>query len=306
MTAQAEWPLVSVLVPLYNHERYIADCLESIVSDDYPNKEIIILDDGSRDDSVRVVGDWRRANLARCPKRFTIKTRPNKGVSKTLNELISMASGQYLCFVSSDDFLWPGGVSSRCAYLRDHPGRLAVLGDCVVVDGEGRVTTESVIEGYYRGRKAVLAHEELFSYEIIFNWSLAGPAFLADRRAFELVGGYDETLLVEDWDMYLRLASRGLLGFVDSTVAAYRVHGDNTILNQELRIPQMRSLCETSWKNAWSFTGIKRYRLLQHYFRQTYVISRSEGRQRRDCWLIAKILRNTEPLYRCLLKRHGF
>ena len=307
MTAQAELPLVSVLVPLYNHEKFIERCLESIVSDDYPNKEVIILDDGSRDDSVRVVGDWHRANLARCPERFTIRTRPNQGISKTLNELISLAGGQYLCFVSSDDFLWPGGVSARCAYLRQHPDRLGVLGDCAVVDGEGRVTVESVIEGYYRGRKAIFADERLFSYEMIFNWSIAGPAFLADRRAFELVGGYDETLLVEDWDMYLRLAGKGGLGFVDSCVAAYRVHGDNMILNQERRVAQLRSLRKTAWNNAWSFTGIRRYRLLSHFFRQTYDVDRSEGRKRYLCRLLAKTLqRGTERMYRRLLKRHGF
>lgn len=269
-----KYPLVSVLVPLYNHAQFISICLESIVSDDYPNKEIIIIDDGSIDKSYEVAFDWYKDNIDKCPNKFNILTRPNRGVSKTLNELIHKSNGKFLCFVSSDDYLLPGGIQSRIEYLLRHPKYIAVVGDCKVVDSKGSVMHNSVIEDYYNGRKIVLCNEELFGYELIFNWSLAGPAFLASKQVFDMVGGYDENYCVEDWDMYLRLAAKDLIGFIDMPVAAYRVHMENTMLNEDREADLMECAAKTAFRHALNFKGIRRnYLLLKylHYLMTVYI-----------------------------------
>lgn len=253
--------LVSVAIPLYNHERFIAQCLDSVIQDPYPNKEILVIDDGSQDNSAAEVERWRNNRGRAFRGRFEFISRENRGLTRTLNELVSMAQGDFICLVASDDYLLPNGIGVRVDYLLRSPGKMAVFADCIVVDAEGKVLFNSGLSELHKGRKEYLAHEVLRSYELIFRWCVPGPVFLARREVYQIVGGYDETLIVEDWDFYLRLLSHDLLGFVDALVAAYRLHGDNAIHNEALRQKFSKSMCITVSKNMKGFGGLKRVRL---------------------------------------------
>ena len=103
-------PLVSILIPLYNHERFISQCLDSIINDPYPSKEIIVVNDGSTDHSLATVQKWYLKNRDKLSGLFTLKTRGNMGLCRTLNELVSIAQGEYIAVLASDDFLLPGGL----------------------------------------------------------------------------------------------------------------------------------------------------------------------------------------------------
>ena len=218
------YPLVSILIPLYNHDRYITQCLDSIVNDTYSAKEIIILDDGSTDNSVQVVKVWYSKNREKIAGRFELNSQNNRGLCATLNKLVNLAKGDYIALVASDDYLLPGGIQARVAFLQKITDKLAVFGDCIVVDGDSHLICKSGIEDRHRGRKRYLADDKLRPYELIFRWCIPGPVFMARRKIYEIVGGYDESLPVEDFDFYLRLISKDLLGFVNYPVAAYRVH----------------------------------------------------------------------------------
>lgn len=255
-------PLVSVIVPLYNHERFITRCLDSIVEDPYPSKEILVLDDGSSDASAEMVQKWRIKNNARFEGRFAFVNRKNRGLTKTLNELISMAKGDYIVLVASDDCLLSGGIQVRLQYLLEHPNKLAVFADCIVIDETGGLLYNSGLTGLYRGRKDYLSHERLRVYELIFRWCVPGPVFMAKRDVYKIVGSYDETLNLEDYDFYLRLLSRNLLGFIDYPVAAYRLHGLNTISNKELASRVNESMYGSIFNNLDDFSGLKRAHLI--------------------------------------------
>lgn len=101
-------PLVSVLVPLYNHARYVNRCLDSVLEDGYSRVEIIIIDDGSKDDSAALAQKWFEKQDSLPIERFELESRPNKGVTRSLNELITKARGDYLILLASDDYLLPG------------------------------------------------------------------------------------------------------------------------------------------------------------------------------------------------------
>ncbi|OPX84722.1 MAG: Chondroitin synthase [Pelotomaculum sp. PtaB.Bin104] len=255
-------PLVSVIIPLYNHERFIVRCLESIVEDSYPIKEIIVLDDGSTDASAEMVQKWYLNNSERFVSRFKFIRRENRGLTKTLNELVSMAQGEYIVPVASDDYLLPGGIQARLEYLLDHPEKLAVFADCIVVDGNGGLLYNSGLTDLYQGRKKYLAHERLRAYELIFHWCIPGPVLMAKRDVYQVVGGYDESLFVEDWDFFLRLLSHNLLGFVDYPVAAYRLHGLNSVTNKSLASRSNDSKYKTISKNLDNFSGLKRAHII--------------------------------------------
>jgi glycosyltransferase involved in cell wall biosynthesis len=254
-------PLVSILISLYNHERFISQCLDSIINDPYPSKEIIVLNDGSTDNSLDTVQKWHIKNNDKLSGLFTLKTRGNMGLCRSLNELVSMAQGEYIALLASDDFLLPGGIQARVDYLREHPDKLAVFADCTVVDDNGNLIHKSGIEDLFRGRKRYLMNENLCGYELVFHWCVPGPVFMARRETYQMIGLYDETILVEDWDYYLRLASKNALGFMDYTVAAYRLH-DTNMVKMISKSDWIDWPLDTITKNIDRFTGIKRFILI--------------------------------------------
>ncbi len=223
---QNRFPLVSVVIPLYNHEKFIIDALESVLGEDYPNMEIVIINDGSTDRSDEVVKSWLKEKKIK-KKHIKYFSRENRGLSATLNELINRAEGEYIAVLASDDMLVKGGIKARVDYLMSNPDKLAVFGDCEVIDISGRKIFESGLTELYSANKKRLASDSGIKYEFICNWSVPGPVLMFRKSTVDIVGGYDETLKVEDWDFYLRLAARGAIGFVDQKVAKYRLHGNN-------------------------------------------------------------------------------
>ena len=102
-------PLVSVIVPSYNHARFVQACLESVAADPYPAKELVIIDDGSTDGSAHVIQSWiEQPSASELAIRYEVH--PNHGQTRTLNELLALASGRYIAYVASDDLLVPGGL----------------------------------------------------------------------------------------------------------------------------------------------------------------------------------------------------
>ena len=222
-------PLVSVLIPLYNHEKYIETCLDSIASESYRNLELIVLDDGSRDTSLALAGAWIEAHRARFV-RVELLSQANAGICRTANRLLAEAQGSYITFVASDDALQRDGIQARVAFLEQHPGTLAVFGDAEVMDEHGACLAASTIQDLHRGSRAALAHPGRIAKELILRWSIPGPVLLARRSTWDPVDGvgpYDETLSLEDRDFYLRLLARKGLAFLDRSVARYRVHSQN-------------------------------------------------------------------------------
>lgn len=243
--------LVSVVVPAYNHERFIAKCLDSVLSEQYPNKEIIVIDDGSRDGTLKIVQEWAEAR--RRDISVTIRSRPNKGISATLNEGVSLARGDYIVPIASDDYLLPGGISKRVAYLEAHPELLAVCGDCQMVDDNGNLLYQSCMRDYRHADPRDYATPEYVAASIVTRWILPGPCLMARRELYAKIGGYDEERKVEDWDFYLRMAARETLGFLNDCVAAYRFHASNACRSLFSQAFVLDELSRSGFKRASLF-----------------------------------------------------
>lgn len=289
-------PVVSILVPLYNHQDFIIPCIESVCSETYPSKELIIIDDGSTDASAERVQQWIAANTCDFPVQFL--SRPNKGVSATLNELFELSHGEFIAFLSSDDLLISGGIEARVAYLAKHPEKLLVVGDCQVFDMSGALTFESGIEQLHGGRKQYLLNEQLIAGELIFHWSLAGPIYLFRRSFMAETGGYDHSLEVEDWDICLRLAAKGQIGFVNTAVAAYRWHGANTAQRPEKEVALLTALHKTVVKNRRLFSGLYWWHLWAYELYLLRLIARKQRSPVRFLLALGgKIRKITEAIY---------
>ncbi|MEI6206720.1 MAG: glycosyltransferase [Desulfuromonadales bacterium] len=279
MNANQTRPLISILIPLYNHEQFIEQTLESIIADSYPNKELIVLDDGSKDASFQRASQWRDQHGHRFSGRFEVRTRENRGVSATLNELFSLSRGRYIAYVSSDDYLLPGGVAARLEYLEQNPHRMLVVGDYITVDYDGKICNRSGIEEFFKGSRRRLRNEKLLSYEIIFNWCLAGPIYMGRRELYEKTGGYNEDMAVEDWDFCLRLLPDEWLGYVDYSVAAYRLRPDELThaISVQQHIRYNEAMLQTVTNSIPRFTGLKRYFLYASKLVYSGVLERFKG-----------------------------
>lgn len=263
----AESPvLVSVLVPVYNQEKFITDCLDSVLAQDYPNIELVVLDDGSTDRSVAIATKWIDQNGNRLAS-AQIHQQENRGVSRAFNRLVALSKGDFVAPLAADDYLLQGGIRRRVEALEQHDAWLAVFGDCKVVDEESQVLSESGIAGLIgpsRGsRKRALLHPKLIGLELILRWSIPGPALLMRRDAYREdvgVGPYKEHLKAEDRDFHLRLVARAALGFVDVPVAAYRVHGESA---SQTNPSLMRdTILQSDRENLHLFNGLQKLGLL--------------------------------------------
>ncbi|HEY9133229.1 MAG TPA: glycosyltransferase [Dyella sp.] len=217
-------PLVSVLIPAFNHELFVERCLDSVLEDAYPAKEIVIIDDGSRDRTAELIAAWIARHGDEVPVEFV--RRGNKGVSATLNELAARARGEYLRLGASDDYFLPGGLHAQVRYLLANPCKGAVIGDSIVIDREGNKLHDSGMCDLHGADKSLYRSDEGIRRAVISQWAIGGPVALVRKNALE-TARWTEGLRIDDWDFFLRLASRDALGFIDVPVCAYRLHDTN-------------------------------------------------------------------------------
>ncbi|RDS83915.1 glycosyltransferase [Dyella monticola] len=239
-------PLVSVLIPAYNHERFVQRCLDSVLEDPYPAKEIIIIDDGSTDRTSDRIAEWidRHGHALR----VEYAHHANRGIAATLNELAARAHGEFLRLGASDDYLLPGGLEAQVRYLESHPRKRAVIGDSIVVDRDGRKLHDSGMRDLHHADKRLYGSDEGIRRAVISQWAIGGPVALLRKSALETADRWTEGLRIDDWDFFLRLAARDALGFIDMQVCAYRLHGGNLSKTRH-RATRIVNLTE-SWRVA--------------------------------------------------------
>ncbi len=226
-------PLVSILIPAFNHEGFIERCLDSVLEDPYPAKELVIIDDGSSDGTAGCIEAWVMRHRQDIPVEYV--RRDNRGIAATLNELAARARGEFLRLGASDDYLLPGGLAAMVGYLQVHPRKWAVIGDSLVVDQDDRPLHESGMRGLHHADKRLYASDDGIRLAVITQWAIGGPVALVRKRALETVAGWSESLRIDDWDFFLRLAAHDAIGFIDVNVCAYRIHGSNLSRTRDTR-----------------------------------------------------------------------
>jgi len=256
-------PLVSVLMPIYNHARFLEQGLESVLAEGWPNLELVAIDDGSSDASFAILQDWLKQHGHRFAH-VDISTQPNAGITCTLNRLVARSTGEYIVLLASDDQLLPGGIEARLNHLRAHPECLAVIGDCIGIDDDGNRIHESVIREKFKGDIPSLRDPARLAVELILNWSVPGPVLLAHRGMYHEIGCYNENYFIEDRDYYLRLLARDALTFLDHPVAAYRVHAASISGNLSKQIRIGSEIVRIEKHLLPSFSGLRRLALQLH------------------------------------------
>jgi glycosyltransferase involved in cell wall biosynthesis len=201
-------PLVSVVIPAYNYADYLDEAIKSVLNQDYPNIELIVLDDGSTDHTREV--------LEKYTGWFYWETQENMGEANTLNKGWQMSKGEILSRVSADDVLLPNAVSTSVKHLLANPDVVLTYCDYYLIDSNSKKI------------RRVNAPE--FDYREMVAKFICSPGpgafFLAD--AFRAAGPWDSSLkLSPDYDCWLRLGLQGKFLRIPEALAAFRVHEES-------------------------------------------------------------------------------
>ncbi len=216
---------VSVIMPSYNHQRFLAEAVESVLNQSVRDIELIIVDDASTDDSQSIIQFFQKKDARVRP----IFHQRNAGISRTLNDGIDHAAGEYLTFIGSDDVWLEHKLREQLAAAEAFPDRV-IWGDNHYIDGRGALL-DARQQAPRRKRDTVPALsgnllDALLQGNFIFIWSLLlRRALLADLR-------FDGNLTyLNDYKLVLDLAAKHDFHYVDIPLFKYRIHGANSILS---------------------------------------------------------------------------
>lgn len=232
-------PKVSVLIPSYNHERYLRECVDSALGQTHADREIIVIDDGSKDSSPEILRSYGDKI------RFSVND-PNIGTYPTLNRALAMASGEYVAMLNSDDRWRPLKLERQVALMESNPA----LTFCHTY-GEFINEQGLRIDGAPMGfRFPITPTGKMFHLFIANNTAIASSVLMRTDVA-SAQGGFDESFRnLGDWDMWLRLSEIGEVGFIHEPLAEYRIHGTNTIYATETTRAEEMKLRTQHWLRA--------------------------------------------------------
>jgi glycosyltransferase involved in cell wall biosynthesis len=209
-------PLVTVVTPSYNQGRFMRTTIESVLKQDYPRIEYIVVDGGSTDETVSILREYS--------DRLRWVSEPDHGQAHAINKGWRQASGSILAYLNSDDVYLPGAVAQAVAALADHPEAAAVYGEGYHVDEGGRILERYPTEPFTPDR----LQETCF---------ICQPTVFLRRDAVEQAGYLDESLrYCMDYDFWIRLTRAGkILSHTPHYLASTRLHADAKTLDQRGR-----------------------------------------------------------------------
>ncbi|MEK6280893.1 MAG: glycosyltransferase [Acidobacteriota bacterium] len=219
--------LVSIIIPSYNHARFIKTTIDSVLTQSYDRIELIVIDDGSTDDSVKYLREIT-------DPRYSFYCQENQGAHVAINRGLGLASGEYLAILNSDDAFHPDRIKELMAEFRDDP-EVELLSTWIeVVDTNGQQL--AIKEGWHNLEPWPIAHPELsFQQTDDFGLNLLRGNFVAStsnilmRRSFyNKIGGMRNLHFAHDWDFLMRAAAGGKCKLVPKPLLKYRVHESNT------------------------------------------------------------------------------
>ena len=259
---------VTLITPTYNHARFLAETVASVLTQTYSPIDYVVIDDGSTDDTAAVLDAWRA--------RVTVVNQANAGQATTLNRGWNAARGEYLGYLSSDDTLVPTAIAELVAVLDADPGIVCVFPDCDLIDPASVVIKRNVCRPFDLERLVIEQECHI------------GPGALFRADAFRAVGGWrPELRLAPDREFWMRLAARGKFRFLTQSLAGYRSHPGSI-----------------SYKDVSEETSREYLRVLDDYFAQADVPAAIRARREeaygRAYYLIARNCFRAQNLQRGL------
>lgn len=234
-------PLVSIIIPLYNAEKHITEAIQSVLNQTWQHKEIIIVDDGSTDQSYQIAKSYEAENII-------VLKQENKGASAARNAGLARANGKYIQFLDADDLISTNKIELQVKMLEENEGYLSMCSTIYFNDGENfnaKKPEKSWLNGYFNTNL-----DFIFK---LYGGAFVGPeyggmitihAWLCPKSILESAGAWDESLSMDDDGEYfcrVMLEAKGIC-FADGAVNYYRKHLSNTNLSAQLTYKGYKSM----------------------------------------------------------------
>ncbi len=212
-------PIVSVIIPTYNREKFIGEAIQSVLDQTFRNFEIVVVDDGSTDQT----GDVVRAFTS---KKVRYIYQPNRGRSAARNHALGLAKGRYIAFLDSDDLYMPGKLAMQVDYLHAHPETGMVYTSAHCIDYSGNPLGEKYL--------ASVSGWIYTSIAFFRPVTITLPTVMAKRELFEKAGGFDENMhRFEDTDMWRRISKLARIDAMPAFTCRLRTHKENSLAAQD-------------------------------------------------------------------------
>ena len=234
-------PWVSVICTCYNQAAYVQESLGSVVAQTYPNVELIVIDNGSSDNSVAQI----RAFCAQHPAVKFIRNKTNRGLCRAFNQGLALAIGQYVIDLAADDVLLPHRITRQVDQFSSLPTYYGVVFSNAVYINE----TGEFLRHHYpvrpNGRTTERVPTGDIFQDILLHYFINTPTMMMRRDMLTALGGYDESLAYEDFDLWVRSARNYRYAYLDEVLTWKRVL-PNSMGQQVLRTDNV--LLESSWR----------------------------------------------------------
>jgi glycosyltransferase involved in cell wall biosynthesis len=251
-------PLISVIVPSYNHERYIESALQSIANQTYQNIELIVVDDASSDETISIIASWFSCRSERFSSLRLFKNEKNLGADRTINKGIQESNGEYIAILNSDDLFMPTRLDELASAL-ESSGRDLAFSKVIAVDDYAVMISNShlpkVLQGAFDEADRCSANYPSISFGFLEkNIAISTGNLLVRRSLFFKIGYFRPLKYVHDWDFILRSILVSEPVYVPSELYSYRIHDTNSFselghlahIETEISLSYFRDLAASS------------------------------------------------------------
>jgi len=220
--------LVSIIMPVYNAEKYLRDAIDSMVIQSYPNIELIIINDGSTDSSELIIEEY-----AEKYPQIVVVSRENKGLIKTLNEGIAIAKGEYIARMDADDISKYNRIEKQVAFMENNP-EVMIAGcyfDILVENG----TDCELLNSMYKLQRTINSFTNATEQNMFMGYVILHATWIIRKELLDKIGGYKEYGHCEDGEFLFRILSNGYkIGVVEESMYQYRIYNTSKSGNDRL------------------------------------------------------------------------
>lgn len=257
---------VSVIIPCYNAEKFIAHTIQSVLNQTFDNLEVILINDGSTDDSEKIILSFE-------DKRIKYIKKENSGVAATRNYGIDLAQGKYIAFLDADDLFLPDNLGNKVQYLEKKP-EISLVHSAEIRFDSLTNTDKRIVHGLGGN----VLHQLLeFSGNVIHSPS----SVVVRKEKLKEVNGFDENLSTSaDWDLWVRLANKSEFGYLDFCLVKYREHSNQMHYNISLMEKDM----------LYAFKKFKKYDFFKDKKYYRYCLAKI-------CLILSACYRKDQPIF---------
>lgn len=212
-------PKVSVIIPTYNRAQFIGAAIESVIEQSFQDFEIIVVDDGSTDNTEQLVG------MMIDPRLHYIR-QENRGRSNARNRALKLAKGKYIAFLDSDDLYLPNKLELQLNYMEQNPHVFMIYTSAFCIDEDENLLTDK-----YEASVSGWIYKKIAFFTPV---TITLPTVMLRREVFDKVGNFDEKMQrFEDTDMWRRISKYFYIGAMSEPTCRLRTHSDNSLAAQD-------------------------------------------------------------------------